>query len=131
MTTRTMPAIGDSIWSSKRVDHNDQPLGGVVVAIDDKVDPETGEVERYFTVVSPFAKDKTYRPAESEVTPEGIEATTTARLSMLLFNAALEIVKKGTRKSGLVPATLVSDSKVQDYVTRMYRYIGAAQGGRG
>ena len=121
--------VGTSVFSSTRRDHNDFPVGGVVVAIEDAVDPTTGEMERWFTCVSPYAKDTVHRLAESEVGPEGIETTTNSRLAMLLFNAAVYLVKKGTTRSGIVPTSLLADSKVKERVAWMHRLMGVAAGG--
>lgn len=86
---------GVSAWSSTRRDAYDQPLGGVVVEINDVVDPETGEINRFFTCLDPTGSDRfpvdVRRLAEAEVTPTGIEATPNSRITKLIKRLAGEV----------------------------------------
>ncbi len=86
---------GVSVWSSTRVDAFDRPIGGVVVHIEDLPNPETGELERFFTCLDPMGSDRfpiTVRQlAEAEVLPTGVEATSGSTLTKLVRRLAGEI----------------------------------------
>jgi hypothetical protein len=87
--------LGVSVWSSTRVDAFDQPLGGVVVHIEDVVDRETGEISRWFTCLDPTGSERfpinVRRLAEAEVLPSGVEATTGSRLTGLIKRLGGEV----------------------------------------
>jgi hypothetical protein len=84
---------GVSVWSSTRVDAFEQPLGGVVVHIEDDVDRETGEVSRWFTCLSlgygPTVAVR--RIAEAEVLQTGVQATDNSTLTKLVKKLAGEV----------------------------------------
>ena len=86
---------GVSCWSSTRKDAREEPLGGVVVEIQDVPNPETGEFERYFTCLDPYGggKVRVHRLSESEVLPTGIEATTNSRIVNLIKRLACEVAE--------------------------------------
>lgn len=84
--------LGVSVWSSTRRDAFDQPLGGVVVEIEDVPDAETGEVERWFTclwMVGP--KVQARRIAEAEVLQSGVQATDGSRIARIVKALAGEV----------------------------------------
>jgi hypothetical protein len=85
--------LGVSVWSSTRVDAFGQPLGGVVVEIEDVPDPETGEIERYFTCLSLGygPKVEVRRIAEAEVLQTGVQATDGSTLTKLVKKLAGEV----------------------------------------
>jgi hypothetical protein len=75
--------VGWSIWSCRRVDADDEALGGIVVAdlSADQVDADTGEVTliRRWLTRNPFVVDQTDRRARRVITaaelviPDGVE----------------------------------------------------------
>ena len=85
--------LGVSVWSSTRVDAFDQPLGGVVVHIEDDVDRETGEVSRWFTCLSLGygPKVEVRRIAEAEVLQTGVQATDGSTITNLVKKLAGEV----------------------------------------
>lgn len=85
--------LGVSVWSAERRDAYDQPLGGVVVEIEDVPNLETGEFERFFTCLDPVGgvPVTARRIAEAEVRPAGVEGTASARLTKLVRRLAEEI----------------------------------------
>lgn len=87
--------LGVTVWSSTRRDAYDEPLGGVVVGIDDVPNPETGEFERFFTCLETYGSDrfpiKIARIAEAEVLPTGVEATQHVTLTKLVKRLAGEV----------------------------------------
>jgi hypothetical protein len=85
--------LGVSCWSSTRVDAFDQPLGGVVVHIEDDVDRETGEVSRWFTCLSLGygPKVEVRRIAEAEVLQTGVQATDGSTITKLVKKLAGEV----------------------------------------
>lgn len=84
---------GVSVWSAERTDARGEPLGGVVVEIEDQLDRETGVVERWFTALDPYGAGpvKARRIAEAEVRPEGVTATDGARITGLIVRLAAEV----------------------------------------
>lgn len=84
---------GVSVWSSTRVDAYGEPLGGVVVHIDDVPNRETGEFERFFTCLDPVGgvPVTVRRLAEAEVLPTGVEATAHSRITKLIKRLAAEV----------------------------------------
>lgn len=85
--------LGVSVWSSTRVDALGEALGGVVVHIEDVPNPETGEIERFFTCLDPYGAGpvKVRRLAEAEVSPTSVEATANSRITNLVKRLAGEV----------------------------------------
>ena len=85
--------LGVSVWSSTRKDAFDQALGGVVVEINDVLDPETGEIARWFTCLDPYGagRVKVHRIAEADVNQDGVEATANSRIANLNKRLAKEV----------------------------------------
>lgn len=90
--------VGVSCWSSTRRDAFDEPLGGVVVEINDIVDPETGGITRWFTCLDPTGSDRfpinVRRIAEAEVVKTGVEATAYSALTKLVKRLAGEVHRR-------------------------------------
>lgn len=113
----TLLEVGHSVWSTKRKDHRDEPLGGVIIAIFDKRDPDTGFTERAFRCIDPFS----LRPfvqvhvlVESEVDREALEPADNARLRKIIRRLAEDIAKG---KSSLTTAEL-------DHIAWMHKLAG-------
>lgn len=85
--------LGVSCWSSTRVDAFDQPLGGVVVELEDVPNAETGEIERWFTCLSLGygPKVEVRRIAEAEVLQTGVQATDGSTITKLVKKLAGEV----------------------------------------
>lgn len=93
---------GVTVWSSDRRDARGEAKGGVVVEINDVVDPPTGEVIRWLTCLDPYGavkvkgganKVKVHKLRESEVLPSGVEATANSRRTTLIRRLAKEVAE--------------------------------------
>lgn len=88
--------LGCSVWSTTRKDHRENPLGGVIIDIFDKLDQETGEVERAFRCIDsynlrPFVQ--VHVLVESEVDRGALEGPDNARLRKIIRRLAEDIAK--------------------------------------
>lgn len=110
---------GVSVWSAERRDAYDQPLGGVVVEIEDVADRETGEMSRFFTCLDPYGGGPVTvrRLAEAEVRQSGVEATAGSRITSLVKRLGAEI---GDHKGSFL------DPWIADRVRWMYTLVGVA-----
>lgn len=85
--------LGVSVWSSTRRDAYDEPIGGVVVELEDVPNRETGEFERFFTCLflGYGPKVDVHRIAEAEVLQTGVQATPGSTITKLVKKLAGEV----------------------------------------
>lgn len=103
--TLSMVTVGSTqVWSStRRHGVSDEPVGGVVVSIDEHVDPETGEVARSYVTLDPFRtrpEITVHTIDEDEVTQQGVEPVDTARLVGLIRRLSEELFRPYEGRAG-------------------------------
>jgi hypothetical protein len=101
---------GVMVWSRKRgrggmgVDWRpEEPLGGVLLALDEGFDPETGEVRRQYRTLSPYGNRLDYAVLdETEVGESSFEPVNDGRCRKLLRRLCEEIAysDRGKRRTG-------------------------------
>lgn len=101
--------LGCSAWSQERRDHNDDPVGGVIVHVDDHVDRETGEKTRVLTTLNPYKPVHgigfRHQLNEPEVDLETLEPADSYRLRLLIHRLAAEVAAK-TKQGPVMTDTL-------------------------
>lgn len=110
-------SVGCRVWSKTRVDSNDEAAGGVIVAITEQFDRETGGIERAFLVVDPYKpRITTHTLVDSDVARDGMEAPDPSQLRKLIRRMGEEVGKGRGMLS----------TRDMDLVSWMHRLMGAA-----
>lgn len=121
--------VGAVAYSAERRKADGASVGGVVVAIDEHVDRETGEVVRTYVCIDQYTGPgiAIERVTETEVDWDAIGAAAPATLGRLVYRLAEDIAKAGRGRGG-VPRTSV-DTRVADWARWMIalvRLVGMA-----
>jgi hypothetical protein len=130
-----MVEVGCWLYSEKRVQGaTDLPLGGCVVEVDERVDRETGEVERIYTVVD-FHRDTLHgkpvtvrRLSESEIGQFGVELPTEGHLRRVIAVLAGAVHEALTPPQGARKARILLPEHV-DWSRWQHQLAVRAMGG--
>jgi hypothetical protein len=89
-------------------------IGGVIVEEAQDVDRETGDMEKWWTVLDPVGERVTVRVVrESEIKAAGVDSTSPSTMARLIFRLAAEIADAGRGKDRRLTRTHI-DTKVLD-----------------
>lgn len=115
---------GCSLWTRPQGDVD--PVGGIVVAVEEGRDDDSGEIVRVFRVTPLGYRVRFHRIKESDVNPESIEPFSTYNLEkVVLAMAGVLVHKPGNRH----PKKRLDIPEDVELVRDMSRLVGLVMGG--